>query len=219
MRRLVTAIGLVTVLVLGFAQGRAQQDSAVTSVLLAPEEIGKGWRTFGERDSLFRSGELGMAGGIAQTYVGPNGSRAVLAINVVALGLANAGAAVNSYDSFLSEHRRSLVDTPEAVDSFDLRQIPNVPGCDRTFRAAGLDPYDFFPVGTTACVTGLNVIVYVAVTGVIVDPQSDQSLKFHHASDHLVAMMATNVNQLVGDRSLSLSDDDFVASPVASPRP
>jgi hypothetical protein len=208
MRRVMTWVMVVALL--GVTNGhavRAQRAGEVESLLPDSQSIGQGWSEVGGPFSISvdPNNGTGVSGFVEQRYVGPKGARARIRITIVAPGMTNAVSAVQSYDEYLRSHRDSLVETAAAYDPDDIQRLPNLFGCDDNFRAAGDDPFDFFPEGGTACVMSETYIVNAVVSGVITDPRTNRMLNYHQASDYLVAMVV---------EAILLRES---GSPVASP--
>jgi len=212
MRRFVTIVAVMAFLLTAVVRTDAQDASDLGSLLPPAVVIGQDWETHGPIGVTEEGPEGGIAGGVYRFYVGPKASRIIAHIVLVSPGLANAGAAVGLNETELRDASYSLDDDPDALGPSAIRQLPSIPGCDKTFRAAGRDPYDRWPVGMTACVTGTNAIVYVVATGWITPPGETESLEYHEASDYVAEMIAEAINDLPGDGVL-----DVPGTPEASP--
>ncbi len=212
MRRFVTIFAVMAILLTGVVRAEAQDVSDLESLLPRAAAIGQGWQTYGPGGTIEEDSESGRAGGVYRFYVGPKASRIIAHIVLVSPGLANAVAAVGLNETELRDASYSLGDDPDALGPSAIQQLPSIPGCDKTFRAAGRDPYDRWPVGMTACVTGTNAIVYVVATGWITPPGETEPLEYHEASDFVAEMIAEAINDLPADGVL-----DAPGTPEASP--
>jgi hypothetical protein len=219
MRSFLVITGVVVLLVMSGVIGEAQSDTLVVSMLPDAEAIGDGWAALGEVEIDLASEEFGHMGSAAQTYIGPEGARVRMRVVAVSPGMVSADRAIDGYEDLVSEFRRMTQDASGISNDYEIQRLPNARGCDQTLRAAGYSPFDLFPFGATVCVTGVNAIVYVTVSGSLTDPGSGEPLMFFHASDHLAELVAQGIAELPEGASLTVPDHLPGSSPEASPTP